>query len=131
MWMNTLNRGHFNFNLMDNKNNRMESNKEKLEQIEKLLRPRKRKQHKNTEQKSSQEVVFMVENNAELRYIISSLLRVSILALESDRAICPPRLPYCSSDSIVVTILELIDNILPDDQLKSYDEIEELLFAKK
>jgi len=40
-------------------------------------------------------------------------------------------MPYFSNESAVVTILELIDNILPDDQLESYDAIEELLFSEK
>jgi len=115
-----------------NKDNIIGSDKEKLEAIVKLLSPRKRKCFKiDGEQLSSQEVTFMVENNGELRYIISCLLRVSILALESDGVLCPPRLPFCSNESTVVTILELIDNILPDDQLSSYDEIEKLLLSKE
>jgi len=117
---------------MKNKDSTMESDKEKLEAIVKLLSPRKRKCYKIDDEKlSSQEVIFKVENNGELRYIISCLLRVSILALESDRVLCPPRLPFCSNESAIVTILELIDNILPDDQLSSYDEIEKLLLLKE
>jgi hypothetical protein len=116
---------------MKNKDNIIESDKEKLEAVMKLLSPRKRKYHKNNVKESSQEVIFMVENNAELRYIISCLLRVSILALESDGVLSPPRLPFCSNELAVVTILELIDNILPDDQLESYDKIEELLLSEK
>ncbi len=117
---------------MKNKDNTKGSDKEKLEAIVKLLIPRKRKYYKiDDEQLSSQEVSFMVENNGELRYIISCLLRVSILALEGDGILCPPRLPFCSNESAVITILELIDNILPDDQLSSYDEIEKLLLSKE
>lgn len=116
---------------MKNKDSITNPDKEKLEAIIKLLSPRKRKYYKiNDEQLSSQEVTFMVENNDELRYIISCLLRVSILALESDGILCPPRLPFCSNESAVITILELIDNILPDEQLNSYDEIEKLVVSK-
>lgn len=116
---------------MKNKDSITNPDKEKLEAIIKLLSPRKRKYYKiNDEQLSSQEVTFMVENNDELRYIISCLLRVSILALESDGNLCPPRLPFCSNESAVITILELIDNILPDEQLNSYDEIEKLVVSK-
>jgi len=113
------------------KKNNNNPDKEKLEAIIKLLSPRKRKYYKiDEEELSSQEVTFMVENNDELRYIISCLLRVSILALESDGNLCPPRLPFCSNESAVITILELIDNILPADQLSSYDEIEKLVISK-
>ncbi|MGC1205316.1 MAG: hypothetical protein WA839_10580 [Flavobacteriaceae bacterium] len=116
---------------MKNKKRNKESDKDKLEAITKLLSPRKRKYYKIDDQElSSQEVTFMVENNGELRYIISCLLRVSILALEGDGILCPPRLPFCSNESAVITILELIDNILPDDQLSSYDEMEKLLLSK-
>lgn len=80
---------------MENKDNTIGSNKEKLETIIKLLSPRKRKYYKiNDEELSSQEVTFMVENNGELLYIISCLLRVSILALEGDGVLCPPRLLF-------------------------------------
>lgn len=116
---------------MKNKKRNKKSDKDKLEAITKLLSPRKRKYYKIDDQElSSQEVTFMVENNGELRYIISCLLRVSILALEGDGILCPPRLPFCSNESAVITILELIDNILPDDQLSSYDEMEKLLLSK-
>lgn len=107
----------------DNNNN---LDKKKLEAIIKLLSPRKRQGNQ-----SFQEVIFMVEDNCELRYVISCLLRVSILALESEGTLSPPRLPFCSNGSAVVTVLELIDNILPDDQLSSYDEIEKLLLSKE
>ena len=73
---------------------------------------------------------YMVKNNDKLCYIISCLLRVSILALESEGTLCPPRLPFCSNESAIITILELIDNILPADQLSSYDEIEKLVLSK-
>tara|TARA_R110002096_G_scaffold429949_1_gene643322 strand:+ start:2971 stop:3342 length:372 start_codon:yes stop_codon:yes gene_type:complete len=116
---------------MKNKKRNKKSDKDKLEAITKLLSPRRRKYYKIDDQElSSQEVTFMVENNGELRYIISCLLRVSILALEGDGILCPPRLPFCSNESAVITILELIDNILPDDQLSSYDDIEKLLLSK-
>jgi len=112
------------------KKNNNNPDKEKLEAIIKLLSPRKRKYYKiNDEEFASQEVSFMVENNDELRYIISCLLRVSILALESEGNLCPPRLPFCSNESAIITILELIDNILPADQLSSYDEIEKLVIS--
>lgn len=114
-----------------NQKNNNDLDKEKLEAIIKYLSPRKRKYYKiNDEEFASQEVTFMVENNDELRYIISCLLRVSILALESEGTLCPPRLPFCSNESVIITILELIDNILPADQLSSYDEIEKLVLSK-
>ncbi len=117
---------------MKNKKRNKKLDKDKLEAITKLLSPRRRKYYKvDDEELSSQEVSFMVENNSELRYIISCLLRVSILALEGDGVLCPPRLPFCSNESAVITILELIDNILPDDQLSSYDDIEKLLLSKE
>jgi hypothetical protein len=45
--------------------------------------------------------------------------------------LCPPRLPFFSNELAVVTILELIDNILPDEQLESHDKIEDLLLSEK
>jgi hypothetical protein len=77
----------------------------------------------------AQEVVFKVLDNGELRYIISCLLRVSISALEQEGPSMPPRLPYLSNETAGVTILELINDILPDDQLASYDAIEKLLMS--
>lgn len=111
---------------MENKDKNKITDKEKLEAITKLLRPRTR-----VGGDSSQEVTFMVRDNCELRYVISCLLRASILALESEGNLCPPRLPYFSSELVVVTLLELADNILPDDQLESYDAIEELLLPEE
>jgi hypothetical protein len=114
-----------------NQKNNNDLDKEKLAALIKHLSPRKRKYYTfNEEEFESQEVTFMVENNDELRYIISCLLRVSILALESEGTLCPPRLPFCSNESTVVTILELIDNILPADQLSGYDEIEKIVVSK-
>jgi hypothetical protein len=116
---------------MKNKDNIIESDKEKLAAVIKLLSPRKRKRYKNNVKESSQEVIFMVEDNSELRYIISCLLRVSIFSLESEGTLSSPRMSYFTNELAVVTILELIDNILPGDQLESYDKIEELLLSEK
>lgn len=116
---------------MKNKDNIIESDKEKLEAVIKLLSPRKRKHYKNNVKESSQEVIFMVEDNSELRYIISCLLRVSILALESDGDLSSPRLPNCSKYLAVTTLLELADSILPDEQLESYDKIEQLILGEQ
>ncbi|WP_172435968.1 hypothetical protein, partial [Sediminicola luteus] len=57
------------------------------------------------------------------------LLRVSIAALEQEGNSMSPRLPYLSNETAVVAILELINDILPDDQLTSYDAIEKLLLS--
>lgn len=109
---------------MKKKKYNKKSDKEKLEAIKGLLRPRKR-----SGREASQDVTFKVSDNSELRYVISCLLRVSILALESDGVLSPPRMPYVSNELAIVTILELIDNILPDDQLESYDAMEKLLLS--
>tara|TARA_R110001583_G_scaffold25463_4_gene92082 strand:+ start:2135 stop:2506 length:372 start_codon:yes stop_codon:yes gene_type:complete len=101
---------------------------EKLEAIKGLLRPRKQN-HYNNGDEPTQDVTFKVADNSELRYVISCLLRVSMMALEFEGTLCSPRLPYFSKELAVVTILELIDDILPDDQLDSYDKIEELLLS--
>lgn len=102
--------------------------KEQLEAIKELLRPRKRYRYGNKDE-PPQEVSFRVDNNNELRYVISCLLRVSMMALESEGTLSSPRLPYISKELAVVTILELIDDILPDDQLDSYDKIEKLVLS--
>ncbi|WP_209657224.1 hypothetical protein [Mariniflexile gromovii] len=77
-----------------------------------------------------QEVTFEVTDNGELRYIISSLLRVCILALDCENDFASPRLNHCSKELTIATVLELVDSILPDAQLASYDAIEKLLLSK-
>ncbi|HET8963224.1 MAG TPA: hypothetical protein VFM99_04970 [Chitinophagales bacterium] len=104
------------------KDTRDMTHKEKLEAIKGLLNPRKR-----SGSEASQDVTFKVSDNSELRYVISCLLRVSMMALECEGTLSSPRLPYFSNNMAIVTILELIDDILPDDQLDSYDAIEKLL----
>ncbi|MBD0833344.1 hypothetical protein [Aestuariibaculum sediminum] len=105
------------------------ADKEKLEAIKELLRPRKCRSFKNGEE-ISQEVIFHVSDNSELRYVISCLLRVSIAALELEGTSSSPRTPYLSNELAIVTILELINDILPDEQLESYDAIEKLLLER-
>ncbi|PHS54024.1 MAG: hypothetical protein COB01_02445 [Lutibacter sp.] len=106
------------------------SDKEKLEAIIQLLNPRKRKHYKSEDKQLLQEVTFMVEDKGELRYMISCLLRVCILALGGEGGFCAPRLSNCSQNLTIATLLELADALLPDDQLISYDAIEKLLHAE-
>jgi len=115
-------------NRMENTKEKKQSNKEMLAAIKELLRPRKRS-HYNNGDVPTQEVNFKVRDNSELRYVISCLLRVSIATLELEGTSSSPRMPYLSNELAVVTILELINDILPDDQLDSYDKIEELLLS--
>lgn len=112
--------------MKNNTKNDKKTDKEKLEAIRKLLRPRKYRSIKNGEE-TSQEVIFHVMDNSELRFVISCLLRVSIAALELEGTPSSPRTPYLSNELAIVTILELINDILPDEQLESYDAIEKLL----
>lgn len=114
----------------ENIKNDKKTDKEKLEAIKELLRPRKCRSFKN-EEETSQEVIFHVSDNSELRYVISCLLRVSIAALELEGASSSPRTPYLSNELAIVTILELINDILPDEQLESYDAIEKLLLVRE
>ena len=111
---------------MDKKKHDKKSDRETLEAVKGLLRPRPR-----IGKDSSQEVVFKVDDNSELRYVISCLLRVSIVALELEGTPSSPRMPYLSNESAIMTVLELINDILPDDQLESYDAIEKLLLSDK
>ncbi|WP_339916946.1 hypothetical protein [Yeosuana marina] len=113
-----------------NTKNNKKTDKEKLAAIKGLLRPRKRRFYKSGKE-TSQEVIFHVSDNSELRYVISCLLRVSIAALELEGTPSSPRTPYLSNELAIVTILELINDILPDDQLESYDAIEKLFLAKE
>lgn len=106
------------------------TDKEKLEAVIQLLNPRKRRNRQQENNESMQEVTFEVTDNGELRYIISCLLRVCILALEGDNDFCSPRLANCSKDMTIATILDLVDSIQPDEQLTSYDAIEKLLLPK-
>ena len=103
------------------------TDKEKLLEIIKLLNPRERKYYKRENNATMQEVIFEVEDNGELRYIISCLLRTCILALDSENNFASPRLSNCSKELTVATVLDLVDSILPDAQLISYDSIEKLL----
>ena len=106
------------------------TDKEKLVEIIKLLNPRERKYYKRENNATMQEVIFEVEDNGELRYIISCLLRTCILALDSEIHFASPRLSNCSKELTVATVLDLVDSILPDAQLTSYDSIEKLLLPK-
>ncbi|WP_141402521.1 hypothetical protein, partial [Sediminicola luteus] len=84
------------------------SDRAKLKALNGLLSPRPVKG-----EGGPQEVTFRVQDNGELRYIISCLLRVSIAALEQEGNSMSPRLPYLSNETAVVAILELINDILP------------------
>ncbi|PKQ44462.1 hypothetical protein [Confluentibacter flavum] len=119
------------------KNPHMETNStpnrtdwEKLEEAIKLLNPRTRKHYKREDNVTMQEVTFEVEDNGELRYIISCLLRTCILALDSENDFASPRLLNCSKELTIATVLDLVDSLLPDAQLTSYDAIEKLLLEK-
>lgn len=103
---------------------------EKLEHAIRLLRPRKRRKYNRDSPVTLQEVTFEVTSNGELRYIISCLLRVCILALENEEGFCSPRLASCSEDLTIATILDLADALMPDSQLDSYDALENLLFEE-
>ncbi|MGO3184156.1 MAG: hypothetical protein ACTIJ9_15115 [Aequorivita sp.] len=107
------------------------TDKEKLEEAIQLLKPRKRRHYRRDNNDTMQEVSFEVTSNGELRYIISCLLRVCILALENEEGFCSPRLSSCSEDLTIATILDLADTLMPDAQLDSYDSLEELLLENK
>ena len=116
---------------MKTKNKKSKINKATSEKVFGLLNPRERKYYKREDNPVMQEVTFEVTDNGELRYIISSLLRVCILALDSENDFASPRLSNCSKELTIATVLELADSILPDAQLTSYDAIEELLLTKQ
>ena len=84
-------------NGMEYKKENKKSDTETLKAITELLRPRKRTYYNNGEE-PTQEVVFKVRDNCELRYVISCLLRVSISALENEGTSSSPRLPYFSNN---------------------------------
>ena len=107
------------------------TDKEKLEKIIQLLNPRVRKNYRREDYSTMQEVTFEVTDNGELRYIISCLLRTCILALDSENDFASPRLTNCSKDLTIATVLDLVDSILPGDQLSSYDSSEKLLLKEK
>jgi hypothetical protein len=115
---------------METNDTTQRTNKEKLEEIIRLLNPRVRKNYRREDHSMMQEVTFEVSDNGELRYIISCLLRTCILALDSENDFASPRLNNCSKDLTIATILDLVDSILPDAQLASYDSIEKLLLTK-
>ena len=115
---------------MKTKNKKHKKDKETLERVFRLLNPRDRKYYRREGNPVMQEVTFEVTDNGELRYIISSLLRVCILALDSENDFASPRLNNCSKDLTIATVLDLVDSILPDAQLASYDAIERLLLSK-
>ena len=104
--------------------------KELLDKVIGLLNPRKRRYH-GKDEPQVQEVVFKVENNSELRYVISCLLRLCMSTIDNENELDSPRLPFQSKDDAVITILEMVIDILPDDQLDSYDRIEKLLLKEE
>lgn len=115
---------------METNNAPNSTDREKLEEAIKLLNPRTRKHYKRKDNATMQEVTFEVEDNGELRYIISCLLRTCILALDSENDFASPRLINCSKELTIATVLDLVDSLLPDAQLASYDAIEKLLLEK-
>ena len=115
---------------MKKKDTKDMTNKEKLETVFRLLNPRERKYYRRDDNPIMQEVTFEVTDNGELRYIISCLLRTCILALDSENDFASPRLSNCSKEMTIATVLDLVDSILPDAQLVSYDAIERLLLTK-
>tara|TARA_R110001583_G_scaffold131068_4_gene282792 strand:- start:995 stop:1342 length:348 start_codon:yes stop_codon:yes gene_type:complete len=115
---------------MERKDTKDMTDKEKLETVFRLLNPRERKYYRREDNPIMQEVSFEVSDNGELRYIISCLLRTCILALDSENDFASPRLSNCSKEMTIATVLELVDSILPDAQLASYDAIEKLLLTK-
>ena len=115
---------------MKTKNKKHKKDNKTLERVFRLLNPRERKYYRRESNPVLQEVTFEVTDNGELRYIISSLLRVCILALDSENDFASPRLNNCSKDLTIATVLDLVDSILPDAQLASYDAIEKLLLSK-
>ena len=114
---------------MENNEESQINEKELLDKVIGLLNPRKRRYH-GKDEPQVQEVVFKVENNSELRYVISCLLRLCMSTIDNENELDSPRLPFLSKDDAVITILELVIDILPDDQLDSYDRIEKLLLKE-
>ena len=115
---------------METKETKNMTDKEKLETVFRLLYPRERKYYKRENNPVMQEVTFEVENNGELRYIISSLLKTCILALDSENDFASARHTNCSKELTIATVLDLIYSLLPDSQLASYDAIEKLLLVR-
>ncbi|PKQ45097.1 hypothetical protein [Confluentibacter flavum] len=115
---------------MEANNTPNRTDRETLEEAIKLLNPRTRKRYKREDNATMQEVTFEVEDNGELRYIISCLLRTCILALDSENDFASPRLSNCSKELTIATVLDLVDSLLPDAQLASYDAIEKLLLER-
>ena len=115
---------------MIRKDKRHKADRATLEKAIELLYPRTRKYYRREDNPIMQEVSFEVEDNGELRYIISCLLRTCILALDSENGFASPRLNNCSKELTVATVLDLVDSLLPDAQLASYDAIEKLLLEK-
>jgi hypothetical protein len=116
---------------MKTKDKKQKTNKETLDTIVKLLHPRERKHYRREDSPTVQQVSFEVEDNGELRYIISCLLRTCILALDSENDFASARLSNCSKDLTIATVLDLVDGLLPDAQLASYDAIEKLVLKEK
>ncbi|WP_175445468.1 HEPN domain-containing protein [Ulvibacter litoralis] len=104
---------------------------ETLQAAVRLLRPRVRHEYPGDSPIHLQEVTFEVANHGELRYLISCLLRVCMLALENTQGFGSPRLSHCSDRLTIATVLELADSLQPDQQLDSYDALESLLLGRE
>jgi len=66
---------------------------------------------------------FLIENNDELMFNISCLLKTCVLALEGDASFSSPALSNSDPNSNVVVALEFIINLLPREQMVALDEI--------
>ena len=70
---------------------------------------------------------FLIENNDELMFNISCLLKTCILALEGEASFSSSTLSNADPKSNIVVVLEFIINLLPREQMVVLDEIHKIL----
>lgn len=81
----------------------------------------------NCNGKPIQKGEFLIEDNDELMFVISSLLKTCVLALEGDTTFSLSTSNNADTKASIIVSLEFIINLLPRQQMVALDEIFETL----
>ncbi len=81
----------------------------------------------NCNGKPMQKGEFLIADNDELMFVISSLLKTCVLALEGDATFSLSTSNNADTKASIIVSLEFIINLLPRQQMIALDEIFEIL----
>lgn len=98
---------------------------QKLEEIQNILMPNPKENHSK-----GIDVTFSMENNFELLLLISSLIKMSIMTMEGQGCSSIGKGIKYHPDINVIYILELVEKLLPFDQIENYDKIKTIILTE-